>query len=212
MHPHHAELVSQESCKKLTELSTSNHVVAMGEMGFRFFFVILTLKTFKKVLFEMQLQLAAYNQKPVFLHQRDSHHRFYPILKQWRDDISNAVVHCFTDNRKALFDYLDLGCSIGITGWVCDERRGLELQQLIKHIPKDRIMIETDAPYLIPRNIKQVQKDIKGSSQLTIKPLGNRNEPAFLPYVIKKIAQSYGTTDNDVIVNSTTNAKRFFNI
>ena len=89
-------------------------------------------------------------------------------MHAYRDHFSDAVIHCFTGDKKTLFSYLDMDLHIGITGWICDERRGLELQRLAKNIPLARLMIETDAPYLMPRNIKP-------------KPKHNRNEPAFLP-------------------------------
>ena len=74
------------------------------------------------------------------------------------DRLGRVVVHCFTDTRAALTEYLDLDCYIGITGWICDERRGLELRELVKLIPADRLLLETDAPYLLPRNLDQKPK------------------------------------------------------
>src|SRR6185312_13744644 len=97
-------------------------------------------------VFERQLAIAAELGKPLFLHQRDAHADFVALLRRWRDKVPAAVVHCFTDSREALADYLALDCHVGITGWICDERRGSHLRELVREIPADRLMIETDAP------------------------------------------------------------------
>ena len=198
VHPHHAELVTDASCQQLAELATVKHVVAMGEMGLDFF-RNLCPPAIQEKAFEMQLQLAIDNGKPVFLHQRDAHSRFYDILKQCRDQLSNVIVHCFTDTQAALFDYLDLDCHIGITGWICDERRGLDLQKIVNNIPLNRLMIETDAPYLQPRNIRP-------------RPKNNRNEPAYLNYVLNQVAHCMGETVETIAEVTTKNSIEFFGI
>lgn len=116
---------------------------------------------------------------PLFLHCRDAYPRFMSLLKPWLSKVPAAVVHCFTDNRQALDDYLSQGLYIGITGWVCDERRGLELRELVPLIPADRLLLETDAPYLLPRD-------------LSPKPSSRRNEPAYLPHILHQVAALRG--------------------
>ncbi len=130
--------------------------------------------------FEAQLALAVEYQLPVFLHERDAHERFAPILKAYRDHLVGAVVHCFTGSRQALFDYLDLDCHIGITGWVCDERRGKPLAELVHNIPDNRLLLETDAPYLLPRDLPEAP------------PKKRRNEPSLLPWIGKRVASLRG--------------------
>ncbi len=198
VHPHHADQVNTDYCAKMKQLGTNSHVVAMGEMGLDFFRNFQP-RPLQINAFEQQLNLAAELQKPVFLHQRDAHPVFIDILKNWRDDIYKTVVHCFTDTQQALYDYLDLDCYIGITGWVCDERRGSDLQQTVTHIPQNRLMIETDAPYLLPRTIEP-------------KPKSNRNEPCYLPYVVKQLALCLGETQEHIVNITTDNAIRFFEL
>lgn len=196
IHPHHADQVNDDYCQIMKQLLQHSSVVAVGETGLDFF-RNLQPQTTQINAFEQHLALAAELQMPVFLHQRDAHWVFYDILKKWVDRIPKMVVHCFTDTQQALHDYLDLGCYIGITGWVCDERRGIDLQASVKHIPLDRLLIETDAPYLLPRTIKP-------------KPSNNRNEPANLIWVVKQLAISMGVTEQEIIQHSTHNAINFF--
>ena len=198
VHPHHAELVNADSCQQMAELAKAKEVVAMGEMGLDYFRDLCPRET-QQQAFEMQLQLAIDNGKPIFLHQRDAHQRFVDILKERRDHLSKVVVHCFTDTQTALFDYLDLDCYIGITGWICDERRGLELQEIVKNIPLQRLMIETDAPYLQPRNIRP-------------RPKSNRNEPAYLSYVLNQVALCMSQPPETIAEVTTANALAFFGI
>ncbi len=99
--------------------------------------------------------------------------------------------------KKALDDYLELGFHIGLTGWVCDERRNVELRKTIKDIPRERLLIETDSPYLIPRNLEN-------------KPKTNRNEPQYLPHIANEIAGLMGITKNNLIDITYKNSMDFF--
>lgn len=198
VHPHDAKSWNDESAASLAALAREPAVVALGECGLDF------NRNFSSpedqlICFEAQLALAAALKKPVFLHQRDAHEAFMPILKRYRPQLPGAVVHCFTGTRAELEDYLSLDCSIGVTGWVCDERRGGELRELVKQIPADRLMVETDAPYLTPHNLPK-------------KPKGNRNEPAFLPYVIEKLAECRGEPVEALAGQTAENAKAFFQL
>ena len=98
----------------------------------------------------------------------------------WRT-LSDVVVHCFTGNRDELHDYLALDCHIGITGWICDERRGTHMKEFLKDIPANRLMIETDAPYLKPRNLRPRVKS-------------HRNEPRWLPWILGTLAAARDET------------------
>ena len=133
----------------------------------------------------------------MYLHQRDAHEDFIKIIKKYKDDISNAVVHCFTGTKEALNDYLDLGFHIGLTGWICDERRNVELRQIIKDIPHDKLMIETDSPFLIPRNLEN-------------KPRTNRNEPKYLPHIADEIAKLMNLKTEELIDITYRNSINFF--
>lgn len=198
VHPHDAKSWNEESAASLAALAREPGVVALGECGLDF------NRNFSSpedqlICFEAQLALAAELKKPVFLHQRDAHEAFMPILKRYRPQLTGAVVHCFTGTRAELEDYLSLDCSIGVTGWVCDERRGGELRELVRHIPSERLLVETDAPYLTPHNLPE-------------KPKGNRNEPAFLPYVIEKLAECRGEPAPALARQTAANARAFFRL
>ena len=110
-------------------------------------------------MLEEHLQLAVETGLPVFLHERDADLRLVEILRPFRDQLSAAVVHCFTGEKRALYAYLDLDLHIGITGWICDERRGTHLHALVPEIPATRLMLESDAPYLLPRTLRPVLRE-----------------------------------------------------
>ncbi len=137
--------------------------------------------------------------KPAFLHQRDAHDDFLAVLKRYRDRIPAAVVHCFTDSSEALRDYLALDCHIGITGWICDERRGSHLRELVREIPANRLMIETDSPYLLPRSVRP-------------RPAHRRNEPMYLKHICEEIARDRGEPTEVTAANSTATAQAFFGL
>lgn len=196
IHPHHAIEYTGETEDLILELVQQEKVVAIGETGLDYFRDI-SPREAQLFSFEQHIKLAIETQMPLFLHQRDAHEDFYPIIKEHRDRISNLVVHCFTDNKKALFDYIDLDCHIGITGWICDERRGVHLRDLVANIPDNRLMIETDSPYLIPRDLKLKTR---------------RNEPKHLPHIAKVIASLRSETADTLILNTTNTAKKFFSL
>ena len=174
VHPHHANEINDDYLKKLKDEITTNNPHAIGETGLDFF---RNLSTYEEQIyaFEEQIKIAIDTNKPLFLHQRDSHDDFIKILRKYSSDISKAVVHCFTGTQGQLDDYLELDCYIGITGWICDEKRNVELRKAIKKIPLEKLMIETDCPYLIPKNLVE-------------KPKNNRNEPTNLNHIINEIA------------------------
>ncbi|MBL4773200.1 MAG: TatD family hydrolase [Alcanivoracaceae bacterium] len=196
IHPHHASEYTGDTEDLILELVQKDKVVAIGETGLDYFRDI-SPRAAQVFSFEQHIKLAIETQMPLFLHQRDAHADFYPILKEHRDKLSNIVVHCFTDTKKALFDYLDLDCHIGITGWICDERRGLHLRELVKNIPDNRLMIETDSPYLIPRDLKLKTR---------------RNEPRHLAHIAQVVAE-LKETQLDVFVGAITKTtQKFFRI
>ncbi|MBL4566997.1 MAG: YchF/TatD family DNA exonuclease [Porticoccus sp.] len=198
VHPHDAKHFSTETPGRLKEMATNKNVVAIGETGLDFNRNFSTPAAQEKA-FEVQLELAAELQLPVFMHERDAHQRQFEILKQYRDHLVDGVIHCFTGDKTALFNYLDLDLHIGITGWICDERRGQELQKIVKNIPLSRLMLETDAPYLLPRT-------------MTPKPKNKKNEPAFLPWVLQGIAEHHDSDLEQLAKATTTTARHFFKL
>lgn len=174
IHPHYAKDHASADLHELETLVKESSVVAIGETGLDFN-RNLSPPEQQITSFIAQLEIASNHQQPLFLHERDAHTKQLEILKAHRDDFTHAVIHCFTGSKQALYNYLDLDLHIGITGWICDERRGLELQKLVKEIPADRLMLETDAPYLLPRDIKP-------------KPKSRRNTPSYLPHIANVVA------------------------
>ncbi len=199
VHPHDAKTFSPSVLSKLRQLAEHDNIVAIGETGLDFNRDY-SPRPQQETAFSEQLQLAADCGKPLFLHQRDAHERFLPLLKEQRDDLGRVVVHCFTGNRQELFDYLDLDCYIGITGWICDQRRGGELRELVSNVPDNRLLIETDAPYLLPHNLPEEPHQKR------------RNEPAYLPWVLKQVAQSRGQDEDELAAITFANSQAFFGV
>lgn len=196
LHPHHAAELTDELCDFLQQSARQPEVVAMGEMGLDFFRDIAP-RDVQERSFHRQLEIAIQIGKPLFLHERDAFPRFADILREYRAQLRHVVVHCFTGQREALHRYLELDCHIGITGWVCDERRGRHLLDLVRDIPPARLLVETDAPYLLPRTLAR-------------KPSDRRNEPQYLGAVIDTIALARGESPQALAKQTTDNARAFF--
>ncbi|MFG0633259.1 TatD family hydrolase [Pseudomonas sp. xss_2] len=198
VHPHDAKSWDGASERRLRQLLEQPRVKAVGECGLDFNRDFSPRPLQEKAL-EAQLSLAAELQLPVFLHERDASERLLAILKDYRDHLPAAVVHCFTGEREALFAYLDMDLHIGITGWICDERRGTHLHPLVGNIAQGRLMLESDAPYLLPRSLRP-------------KPKNGRNEPAFLPQVLHEVALHRGETPEHTARHTSECARQFFDL
>jgi TatD DNase family protein len=198
VHPHHAIDYDDATDARLRELALDPSVRAIGETGLDYNRNYSPQQVQLQV-FERQLQIAVDARKPLFLHQRDAHEDFIALLRRYRDKVPAAVVHCFTDSGDALRDYLALDCHIGITGWICDERRGTHLRELVREIPANRLMIETDAPYLLPRTVRP-------------QPAHRRNEPMYLRHICEEIARDRGEPVEITAANSTATAEAFFGL
>jgi len=198
IHPHSASDWNADSAQRLRSLLKEPNVVAVGECGLDFNRDFSPRPQQEKVL-EEHLEMAVDLQLPVFLHERDASQRLLEILRDYRDQLPAAVVHCFTGEKKALFSYLDLDLHIGITGWICDERRGTHLHPLVKEIKRGRLMLESDAPYLLPRSLRP-------------KPKNGRNEPAYLTEVLREVALHRGETEEDLAAHTTACARAFYGL
>ncbi|UXI68759.1 TatD family hydrolase [Tahibacter amnicola] len=198
IHPHHASEFDAETDDLLRELVAAPEVRAVGETGLDYHRDLSPRPT-QLFAFERQLEIALDCGKPLFLHQRDAHADFISLLKPVRDRLGAVVVHCFTGTREELFDYLDLDCHIGITGWICDERRGTHLREIVGNIPANRLMIETDSPYLLPRNLKPM-------------PSHRRNEPMFLGHICAELARDRGESLEATAAATTATAMQFFGL
>ncbi len=198
VHPHDASQWDAALAAAMGELHRCPEVVAVGECGLDFNRNFSTPAEQERA-FEAQLGLAAESGKPLFLHERDAGPRMRDMLQAWRDDIADAVVHCFTADRDTLYGYLDLDLHIGLTGWICDERRGHHLRELVGEIPLDRLMVETDCPYLLPRDLPAKLK-------------GRRNEPALLPWIVREIAHWRRIDEAQLARATHDTSQRFFRL
>jgi len=199
VHPHHADDYTPESAACIRELCADDSVVAVGECGLDFNRNYSTPAS-QRAAFESQLELAAETGRPVFLHQRDARADFTAIMRSAMPQLSGAVSHCFTGGAAEAADYLELGMYIGVTGWICDERRGRELQQAVTQIPLQRILLETDAPYLLPRDL--AQKPVKS----------RRNEPCYLPHICAVLARYMNVDVDELAQAALANTQRLFSI
>jgi TatD DNase family protein len=198
VHPHHASELDTPRHEELREILRLPRVVAVGECGLDYFRDF-SPRPAQRAAFIAQLEIAAACGKPVFLHQRDAHEDFAAILAEHRSTLAGGVAHCFTGGPLELEAYLALGLSIGVTGWVCDERRGATLREAVPRIPIERLMIETDAPYLLPRDLEP-------------RPKSRRNEPAYLPHIARTVASLRGESPQELAEATTRNAVRFFGL
>ena len=197
VHPHDADNITTDFITQLSALATKQSVKAIGECGLDFNRNFSTPEN-QITVFNAQINLAAQLNMPLFLHQRDAFDLWFDLLTPFFDRVPAMVAHCFTGNKEQLQQCLQAGMYIGITGWICDERRGETLRDLIQDIPLNRLLLETDAPYLLPRNIKP-------------RPKNNRNEPSFLTYVIEEIANNSNHSKAQIVSQTSLNANNVFN-
>ena len=198
VHPHDAGGADADWLTVLADYARQRPVHAIGEAGLDYFRNF-SPREAQRAVFGAQIELAVATDKPLFVHDRDSGGETLELLHQHGAVSRDVVIHCFTGTEADLEAYLDAGYMIGITGWVCDRRRGESLRALIPRIPLHRLMIETDAPYLRPHNAPPDEH-------------GRRNEPALLPYVVTQLAELYGESAETISAATAANARRFFRL
>lgn len=205
VHPHEAARCEAANCgndtiNALRDLirEPGSYVKAIGECGLDYNRDY-SPRDVQRRWFIKQAELASELSLPLFLHERDAFEDFSKILREFINEIPAAVVHCFTGTGDELDYYLSLGCYIGITGWICDERRGRHLRDLVKNIPPGRLMLETDGPFLLPRD-------------LPCKVKNKRNESKFLPHIAETVAHCAGKAPEKLAKETAANTKRFFGI
>src|SRR5258708_5307544 len=198
VHPHDSKHCTPATITVLRDLAKCPEIVAIGECGLDYNRDF-SPRPIQDQWFEAQIQLASELKMPLFLHERDAHQRFVEILSQYFNALGKVVVHCFTGTADELDKYLSMGFYIGITGWICDDRRGTHLQGIVRRIPLDRLMLETDAPFLTPRDMRP-------------QPADRRNEPAFLPHILNAIANALGKSPEEVATATTATAQSFFGL
>lgn len=212
IHPHHAHEAPPDWQEELRRLARMPGVVAIGETGLDFNRNF-SPRADQERLFRAQLAVAGELDLPVFVHDREAGETVATCLAEVGFPAAGVVVHCFTGTASHLDRYLELGCHIGITGWVCDRRRGGPLRELVPNIPRERLMIETDAPFLKPHNAPDDFARAEHSAA-GHRPRGHdrRNEPALLPWIARRLAELYGVAEEQIIESTTANARRFFRL
>jgi TatD DNase family protein len=198
VHPHNARFWGPAAGELIRDLAARPGVAAVGECGLDYNRDY-SPRHKQRECFEAQIDLAAELGKPLFLHQRDAFGDFSAILKERRAGVSRMAVHCFTGGEGELETCLELGCYIGLTGWICDERRGSHLIPLVKRIPPDKLLLETDAPYLMPRNLPGNKRN-------------GRNEPRYLVHIAAFIAGVLDKDPETLAAETSANSRRFFGI
>lgn len=197
IHPHNADSAKQEDFESIEEIIKNNkRIVAVGECGLDFDRMFSTKENQIRCL-EKHIILAKKLNKPLFLHERSASEDFIKRFKKHSDICTKSVVHCFTGDRKTVDKYLSMGFLIGITGWICDDRRAKELREAVKLIPLDRILIETDAPYLTPRNVQGLERT---------------NVPQNIKYVAKDLAKYMNVSEDVLIQQAKINTERIFGL
>lgn len=202
IHPHDAKSFDGQSTAKLKALLKMKHVVSVGECGLDFDRDF-SPRDKQEQCYKAQLELAIAVQKPLFLHERAAFNRFVAITNEYLPQLPKAVVHCFTGSLQEAKTYLDQGFYLGFTGAISDTNRFAHLKEVLQYVPLDRMLIETDAPFMLPKNVPKT---------MLTKYHERRNEPAFLPYVAGTIAQYKGVGLDVIAKHSTENAKAFFGI
>lgn len=200
VHPHDAaSFEAQGGVSALLALLEAPQVVAVGECGLDFDRDF-SPRDIQERVFAEQLRVAQSQKLPVFLHERKAHARFCAIFDEVIEGAPiEGVVHCFTGERAELHAYLDRGLFIGVTGWICDERRGQHLLEIVSEIPSGRLLIETDAPFLTPRTLRP-------------RPKKGRNEPSLLPHIAEVIAKARGESVALLAENTSAAADQLFGL
>lgn len=193
MHPHDAEKLTPEVIAQFEHMAKHDRVVAIGEIGLDYHYD-LAPRNVQEDAFRRQLELAKHTGLPVSIHSREADQDTYTILQEFWEDIPGGVMHCFAGTVDQARAYFDMGFLISIPG-IVTFKKSAQLQDVVKACPVERMVIETDSPYLAP-----------------IPYRGKRNEPAYVAEVAKAIAQLKGLTYEDVARITTLNAKRLFRL
>ena len=199
VHPHQAKTFNRETPTVIRSCSKHDRCVAIGECGLDYNRMY-SPQADQLFAFEAQIDIALDTNLPLYLHERDAHDDFVSVLRTTHStEQVRGVIHCFTGDRTQLKTYLDLGLYVGVTGWVCDERRGDALRDALRYVPIDRLLLETDAPYLKPRTYK-------GPLKLKM------NEPCLLPHIADEVAHLIGLSPQQLSLQTRMNACRLFRI
>lgn len=197
IHPHNADRAGQEDFRLIEKIIKENErIVAVGECGLDYDRMFSAKENQIRCL-EKHIVLAEKLGKPLFLHERSAADDFIKRFKKHPDICKQSVVHCFTGDKDVLDQYLSMGFSIGITGWICDDRRGKALREAVRRIPPDRILVETDAPWLTPKNVPGLDRT---------------NVPQNVRYVVRELAAAMKLSEEALTEHARENTERIFRI
>lgn len=199
VHPHYANRWSNKDLSVFKSLWTDPQCVAVGECGLDYFRDLSPRKV-QRAAFQAQLDAALETGLPVFLHCREAHADFIAMLTPFVAQGGRGLVHCFTGTAREAEAYQALGLHIGVTGWVTEQQRGTSLREAVRVIDAGKLHLETDAPYLVPRNRPESAKG------------RHRNEPAFLRWVAKEVAALRGADIAQLQRQCEANSRSFFNL
>ncbi len=192
VHPHYAQDTNAETWQILKKLVNGNRLSAIGECGLDFNRNF-SSKEQQLYAFESQLALAAEAGLGVYLHERDAFDEQIQLLEKYAASLKFMITHCFTGTKEQLQTYLYMGRYIGITGWLCDPKRGATLREAVRILPLERLLLETDSPYLFPK---------------TKKPRRSKNEPCNIPFIAEELASVMNVPLDDIERYSECNARR----
>lgn len=197
IHPHNADRAKAEDFLRIEQILMANpRVVAVGECGLDYDRMFSEKENQIRCLKE-HIAIAEKLDKPMFLHERAAAEDFEEIFRDHPEVCRRSVVHCFTEDRRQVEIWLSMGFSIGVTGWICDDRRAEDLRHAVAAIPLDRILVETDAPYLIPRGIKG---------------LGRVNVPQNIVHVVRALSGYMGIEEEIVMRAARRNTENLFRL
>lgn len=193
IHPHEASGADEDSISRLRELSKSDKVVAIGEIGLDYHYEF-SPREVQKEVFIRQIELANETGLPIIVHDRDAHADTFSIIKKFKAPNTGCVLHCFSGSKEMALEYIKLGCHISIAGPVTFKGNN-KTAEVVREIPMERLLIETDSPYLTPVPFR-----------------GKRNDPTKVEHVAAMIAQIRGLSYEQVCQQTSQNALDFFNI
>ena len=192
LHPHDAQKFTEEGFEELKALVKHHKVKAIGEIGLDYFRNLSPREIQQKVFLRF-VELACEMNLPVVIHSREAYSDIYAILKKVSAK-HHGLMHCFAGNQKDLEEALDLGLYISFAGPVT-YKKNHELRELVRQVPDNRLLVETDAPYLPPEPFR-----------------GKRNEPAWIVETLKKMAEVRNINFDQICEETTNNAKHLFRI
>lgn len=193
VHPSETEKLTKEDIRWLKTMAMEPKIVAIGEIGLDYYWQEPD-KSVQKMWFERQLHLASEVNLPIVVHSRDAAKDTLEILKKWQVEKTAGVIHCFSYTKEMAREYLNMDYYFGIGG-VLTFKNAKKLEEVVEYIPMNRILLETDCPYLAPEPYR-----------------GKRNQSVYIDFVAQRLSEIKGISKSEVLEQTMKNAKAFYNI